>query len=98
MVTISLIVTSITTVVLQNCLFNNFCKTKLKTARHVNLFNIIVYSVCILIFELLLLKEKLSLFTVLLGLLFGVVTALSNFYKMVALSNGPMHITLLVTT
>jgi drug/metabolite transporter (DMT)-like permease len=30
--------------------------------------------------------------------LFGVVTALSNLYKMLALSKGPMHITLLITT
>ena len=31
-------------------------------------------------------------------MLFGVVTALSNLYKMLALSKGPMHITLLITT
>lgn len=30
--------------------------------------------------------------------MFGVVTALGSFYKMLALSNGPMNITLLVTT
>lgn len=98
MTTIFLIITSIATMVLQNCLFNGSCKTRLKTAAHINLFNITVYSVCILLFGLLLLKEKISVFTVLFGLLFGAVTALSNFYKMVALSNGPMHITLLVTT
>lgn len=98
MTTVFLIITSISSMVLQNCLFNSACKTKLKTAKHINIFNIIVYSVCILIFGLLLLKDKVSVFTVLLGLLFGVVTALSNFYKMNALSNGPMHITLLVTT
>ena len=47
---------------------------------------------------MLLLKEKISVYTVLLGLLFGVVTALSNLFKMLSLSNGPMNITLLVTT
>ncbi|MBR1970621.1 MAG: EamA family transporter [Clostridia bacterium] len=39
-----------------------------------------------------------SFFTVALGLSFGVITALSNLYKMRALNAGPMHITLLVTT
>lgn len=96
--TVLLIVTSITTMVLQNCLFNNSCKTALTTSKHINLFNTVVYSVCVLMFGILLLKEKLSLFTVLLGLLFGVVTALSNLFKMLSLSNGPMNITLLVTT
>ena len=98
MITVFLIATSISSIVLQNCLFNNACKTKLKTAKHINSFNMIVYSVRVLIFGLLLLKEKLSVFTILLGLIFGVVTMLSNFYKMIALSNGPMHITLLITT
>ncbi len=96
--TVLLIITSITTMVLQNCLFNNSCKTSLKTAKYINLFNIMVYSVCVLLFGILLLKEKISAFTVLLGLLFGVVTALSNLFKMLSLSNGPMNITLLVTT
>lgn len=96
--TILLIITSITTMVLQNCLFNNSCKTALKTAKHINLFNIMVYSVCVALFGILLLKEKISAFTVLLGLLFGVVTALSNLFKMLSLSNGPMNLTLLVTT
>ncbi len=95
---VPLIVTSISSIVLQSCLNNIACKSKLKTPFHINSFNITVYSVCILIFGLLLLNERCSVFTVLLGLLFGVITALSAFYKMVALSNGPMHITQLITT
>ena len=95
---VSLIITSITTMVLQNCLYNKSCKTILKTAKHINLFNITVYSVCALLFGILLLSEKLSVFTVLLGLLFGVITALSNLFKMLSLSKGPMNITLLITT
>jgi len=98
LVTISLIITSITTMVLQNCLFNSYCKTKLKTEKSINFFNIMVYSVCILIFGILLLNEKISVYTVLLGLLFGIVTALSNLFKMLSLSSGSMNITLLVTT
>lgn len=96
--TVLLIITSITTMVLQNCLFNKSCKATLKTSKHINQFNIIVYLVCFLIFGILLLKEKISIFTVLLGLMFGVVTALSNLFKMLSLSNGPMNLTLLVTT
>lgn len=45
-----------------------------------------------------LLKGSLSLFTVLLGIVFGVVTALRNVYNMQALSTGPMNITLMITT
>jgi drug/metabolite transporter (DMT)-like permease len=43
-------------------------------------------------------RMQISRFTLLLGILFGVVTALSNYYKMQSLSCGPMHITLLITT
>ena len=96
--TVSFIMTSVATMVLQNCLFNHTCKTKLKTQKHINRFNITVYSVCFLLFGLLLLKEEISGFTILLGFLFGVVTALSNLFKMLSLSTGPMNITLLVTT
>ncbi len=98
MATILLVITSIITMVLQNCLFNSTCKTVLKTTRQINLFNTLVYSVCVLIFGILLFKEQISVFTALLGLLFGVITALSNLFKMLSLSCGPMNITLLVTT
>jgi drug/metabolite transporter (DMT)-like permease len=57
-----------------------------------------MYAVCIVLFGIAVLGGQVSFFTVALGLLFGVVTALSNFYKMRALTSGPMHITLLVTT
>jgi len=67
-------------------------------SKEVSKFNISVYAVCILIFGILTLNGIVSLYTVLLGILFGVVTALSNLYKMLALSKGPMHITLLITT
>ena len=93
-----LIITSVSAIVTQNCLFNRTCKTALKTRSHINLFNLFAYSVCVLIFGALAISGGISLFTALLGLIFGVVTALSNLYKMLALSSGPMHITLLVTT
>jgi len=89
---------SILSMVLQNCLFNNVCKKELTTNDHIYRFNMIMYAVCIALFGIAVLGGKVSVFTIALGLLFGVVTALSNFYKMRALTAGPMHITLLVTT
>ena len=96
--TTALLILSISSVVLQNGIFNSLCKKHLKTNDDLYKFNIFVYAVCILIFGILTLNGSLSLYTVLLGVLFGVVTALSNLYKMLALSKGPMHITLLITT
>ncbi len=96
--TTAFLILSICSVVLQNGIFNSVCKKHLKTNDDIYKFNIFVYAVCILIFGILTLNESISLYTVLLGVLFGVVTALSNLYKMLALSKGPMHITLLITT
>ena len=89
---------SITSIVLQNCIFNNVCKKDLPTGAHVYRFNTLAYAICILLFGIIAISGGFSLFTVALGLLFGVVTALSNYYKMQSLSCGPMHITLLITT
>ena len=97
MITLQIIL-SITAMVLQNCIFNGTCKKDLKTNNHIYRFNMIMYSVCIVIFGISLIKSSISLYTVALATVFGVVTALSNLYKMSALSSGPMHITLLITT
>ena len=61
-------------------------------------FNIIAYLLCIVLFGTLLINSSLSLYTIFLGVAFGVVTALSNLYMMLAYANGPMNITMLVTT
>lgn len=98
MATTLLVITSITAAVLHTGLLNSFCKTRLKTAKQMNLFNILIYSVSVLMFGLLLLKEKISAFTIIFGLLFGVVTALGSLFKMLSLSSGPLNITLLITT
>ena len=89
---------SITSIVLQNCIFNNVCKKDLQTGAHVYRFNTLSYAICILLFGIIAINRGFSLFTIFLGALFGVVTALSNYYKMQSLSCGPMHITLLITT
>lgn len=92
------IILSISSMVLQNCILNNVCKRDLQTSDHVYRFNILTYAVCILLFGIISLSSGFSIFTVCMGLLFGVVTAFSNYYKMLSLSSGPMHITLLITT
>ena len=89
---------SVTSMVFQNCLFNNACKKALKTSAHIYKFITIIYSVCIVLFGINIINGHISFFTIALGLLFGAVTAFSNYYKMRALTAGPMHITLLVTT
>lgn len=93
-----LLVLSVGSAVLQNGIFNSVCKKSLKSDPDIYKFNLFVYAVCLLIFGILTVGKHLSLYTVLLGMLFGIVTALGNLYKMAALSKGPMHITLLITT
>ena len=95
---IGLIITSLTSMVGQNCIFNKVCKKNLKNQTEIDSFNIILYTVCTLIFGALLLGGRLSVFTVLLGLVFGTVTAVGTAYRMMALTMGPMHITLLINT
>ena len=84
--------------VFQNCILNNVCKKELESSEHVYRFNAISYAVCILLFGLLTIGGGLSIFTACMGVLFGIVTALANYCKMLSLSNGPMHVTLLITT
>ena len=92
------VILSISTVVIQNCILNGVCKKDLQTSDHVYRFNFLVYAVCIILFGIAALKGGVSLFTVGVGILFGIATALSNYYKMLSLASGPMHITLLITT
>lgn len=92
------IILSISSMVLQNGLFNNICKKELKTNDHVYRFNMVTYAVCICLFGVAIINSNVSVYTITLGVLFGVITALSNLYKMLALSAGSMHITLLITT
>ena len=84
--------------VLQNCIQNRLCKRDLTTSDHVYRFNAMCYAVCIILFLYSAITGGISLFTVGLALLFGLITALSNYYKLKSLCAGPMHITLLITT
>lgn len=89
---------SILSVVSKDCITNMLCKTKLKTANDINSFNAVSYFICIIVFGILLISEQISWFTVIVALLFGVVTAVSAMYNMLALSTGPMHLTMLIIT
>ena len=89
---------SITSMVVQNSIYNSVSKKTLTTNGRLNKYNMLAFLVCIVLFGMFMFGESISLYTVLLGLVFGIATALSNLYRMMALSSGPMHITLLVTT
>ncbi len=89
---------SIGSMVLQNGLLNGVCKKKLTNDTQANFFNAVQHIVCMLIFGALLLGGHLSWYTALMGVLFGIVTALGTVYKLRALSEGPMNITLIITT
>ncbi len=89
---------SISSTVLQNCLVNKLCKKTLRTADYISYFNMILYAVCVVLFGVMLIGNSISVFTVALGLVFGVVTALNSLFRMQALLTGPLHITMLITT
>ena len=95
---IFLVLTSIASVVVQNGLFNYVTKKNLREGSSIMAFNFFIYSMCVVAFGILLLTQTISLYTIILGLIFGVVTLLSSTYKLFALSKGPMHITLLFNT
>lgn len=94
----NMILVSISSVVLQNALFNFITKKKLSSTSSVLSFNMLVYLVCIAAFGIVLLTGTVSWYTVGLGAVFGIVTSLSNVYKLLALTKGPMLLTLLITT
>lgn len=96
---IVMLLTTLTASVTQSCLFNVASKKELKTDDQIFYYNSFLSAVCFLLFGIMLLiSQKLSVFTVLLGILFGALTAMRNAYNMQALANGPMNITLLITT
>ncbi len=93
-----LLVVTITSMVTNNVLNNFISKKKMKTSDDVHGFNLIAFAVCVLIFGILTMFESISLYSVLLGAVFGIVTALQTFCIVKALGIGPMHITLLICT
>lgn len=98
MLTVFLVIISMLSSVTQNCIMNRASKIDLKTNNHIFYFNAILSLVCIAIFGVMLIGGKLSLFTVLVAVIFGVMTAMRSVYNMQALSVGPMNITIMITT
>ncbi len=92
------ILTSISSMVVQNCVYNVVCKKELPTNDHISRFNMITYFLCAILFGIGIIGGSISPYTVLLGLLYGAVTALAIAYKMLSLSAGPLNITLLITS
>ncbi len=84
--------------VLKNCIFNSIGKNFKQDSSYVFKFNSIMYILCTVLFFALSFTSGVSLFTAVLGVLFGIFTILSNVFTIKALSSGPMHITILVTT
>nr|MBQ4320493.1 hypothetical protein [Clostridia bacterium] len=93
-----LLTISMASIVLQNTLFNYIGKNRLTGKRSVWIFNSVIYVICFLILLAVSVGKAISVYTVLLGLVFGLVTIVQNHTKLLALSRGPMHITQLITT
>ncbi len=94
-----LMVLSVTSMVTQNGLQHSFGKSKCKSGADINFYNAFMYAVCVFVFGILaIISAKISLYTVLMALAFGVITAIQQYYKVVSLSSGPMHITTLIIT
>lgn len=93
-----LLLLSIFSMVLQNGIFNSVSKKYLKKKTDILYYNSILYFVCVILFGACALMDTASIYTVITGIFFGLVTILGNFYKMQALQKGPMHITVLIIT
>ena len=97
--TVFLLFISVCSTITNNSVMNGVSKRHLKGSGDVLYFNFFAYAVCVVIFVAMALAERsFSWFSTWFGVLFGVVTAFSAACSMMALHNGPMHITLLVTT
>lgn len=95
---IILLIISISSSVLQNGLTNTVSKKHLKTKGDIYNFNFYMYLICVVLFVTLAIKEQISVFTVLLSIVFGFTTFISSVFKQKALTIGPMHLTNLVVT
>jgi len=93
-----ILILPITAAVLQNCLSNSVSKRELHNREKINAFRFFSYLVCIIAFSIIMITQQLSLFTLLLGIVFGLVVVISGIFSLQALATGPMHITLLITT
>lgn len=93
-----LLTASIAATVCQANLFNYLGKKECKAAGDSYRFNSVAYILCIIIFAFLAVRGQVSWFSVGLGLLYGIMNAVSNGYSMRAYGAGPMHLTILCCT
>ena len=92
------VIASISSMVLQSSIYNNVCKKELTTEGHISKFNLFSYLVCVVLFGVCLIGGEISVYTVVLGAIFGIATTLCWLYMMLAYSSGPMNLTLLIVT
>jgi len=98
-ITVFLLFISVCSTITNNAVMNGVSKRSFKSGGDMLLFNFFAYAVCLVIFcTMAVVERSFSFFSVWFGILFGVMTACNTLCNMMALRNGPMHITLLVTT
>ena len=95
---IFLMILSVCSTVLNNALRNYVGKSFSNTSIAVKKFQLCSFLVCFLVFAVFACFESFSFFSLLLGILFGIMIYASTHFQILALSNGPMHITVLITT
>ena len=93
-----LLVISISSMVTQDSLLNFFSKKKLNSRIDTFYFNSFLYLVVFLLSLIVAIGTPISVYSVLLGLLFGTITFLTIFCKLTALSRGPLHLTVMIVT
>ena len=80
------------------CLINRYSKRFGSSYGLLSVYNFLVYGLCLILALVMSIGIPLSGFTVLMGALFGLATALGTMFKLRALSKGPLHLTNLITT
>ena len=95
---IILLCISISSTILHNSLCNTASKKYFKKKGDVYSFNFYTHIICVILFLALAIKEQISLFTILLSVIFGFTTFFSAIFKQKALTIGPMHLTNLLVT
>jgi len=93
-----LLIISLTAKILYKILENFSGKRFLKSAGDFYFFNFIRTIICFILFAGLALRNGISMFSLLLGIVFGVITMLNNTYSLLAFSKGPMNLTDLIIT
>ena len=95
---IFLIVLSVFSNVLNDGLKNYVGKSSSKDENLVKKFQLLSFFVCFLICAGLAFLESPSIYSFLLGILFGTMTFVSTHFLILAMAEGPMHITILIAT